>query len=87
MSTNYEGKISSVIAFDVMYQGSTGKKYKEILTIDMSEHKGAYHLGKPHLYSIALSLEKLQEDFHHVSTGFNRISADVFNSEDRKAEE
>lgn len=39
-----------------------------------------------HLYSIALSLEKLQKDLHHVSTGFRRIRADVFDSEDRKAE-
>lgn len=87
MTNDHDGKISSVIAFDIEYQGSTGKKYKEILTIDMSEHKGTYQLGKPHLYSIALSLEKLQKDLHHVSTGFRRVRADVFNSEDRKAEQ
>lgn len=87
MNKNHEGKITSVIAFDVEYQGSIGKKYKETLTIDMSEHKGSYQLGKPHLYSIALSLEKLQKDFHYITTGFRRVSADVFDSEDRKAEQ
>ncbi|MFM1692138.1 hypothetical protein [Aeromonas salmonicida] len=87
MTNDHNGKISSVIAFDIEYQGPTGKKYKETLTIDMSEHKGTYQLGKPHLYSIALSLEKLQKDLHHVSTGFRRVRADVFNSEDRKAEQ
>ncbi|WP_461603877.1 hypothetical protein [Aeromonas salmonicida] len=86
MTNDHDGKISSVIVFDIEYQGSTGKKYKETLTIDMSEHKGTYQLGKPHLYSIALSLEKLQKDLHYVSTGFRRIRADVFDSEDRKAE-
>lgn len=87
MTEDHEGKTSSVIAFDLEYQGSAGKKYKETLIVDMSEHKGTYQLGKPHLYSIALSLEKLQKDLNHVVTGFKRIKADVFTNEDRNSEQ
>lgn len=86
MTEDHDGKISSTIAFDVEYQGSGRNKYQETLTIDMSEYKGTYQLGKPHLYSIALSLEKMQKDLHHVSTGFRRIRTDVFTSSDREAE-
>lgn len=86
LTQNHEGKIASVIAFEVEYESTTGKKYKETLLIDMSEHKGAYQLGKPHIYSIAQSLEKLQKDVGHIVSGFKRIGADVFTAEDREAE-
>jgi hypothetical protein len=54
--------------------------------MDMSEKKGSYQLGKPHLYAIALSLEKIQTDFRHVVTGFKRMRVDVHTSDDRKEE-
>lgn len=86
LTQNHEGKIASVIAFEVEYESTTGKKYKETLLIDMSEHKGAYQLGKPHMYSIAQSLEKLQKDVGHIVSGFKRIRTDVFTAEDREEE-
>lgn len=86
MSKDHEYKIASVLAFDVSYRSATGDSYEETLIIDMSEYKGTYKLGKPHLYSIALSLERLQKDLHHVVTGFKRIRTDTYTSEDRKAE-
>lgn len=86
MTKDYDGKIESVIAFDVEYQSVTGKQYKDILSIDMSEHKGTYQLGKPHLYSIAQSLEKIQKDIDHIVSGFRRVRADVYTSTDRQAE-
>lgn len=86
LTQNHEGKIASVIAFEVKYESTTGKTYKETLLIDMSEHKGAYQLGKPHMYSIAQSLEKLQKDVGHIVSGYKRIRTDVFTAEDREAE-
>lgn len=86
LTQNHQGKIASVIAFDVEYESTTGKKYTETLLIDMSEHKGAYQLGKPHMYSIAQSLEKLQKDVGDIVSGFKRIRTDVFTAEDREAE-
>jgi len=52
----------------------------------MSEIKGRYQLGKPNLYSIANSLEKLQKDVGHIVSGFKRVKADVYSSVDRKEE-
>ncbi|OCH29007.1 hypothetical protein A6E12_08300 [Aliivibrio fischeri] len=84
-SINFEEKIKSVLSFDLSYESATGKKYKETVIIDMSELKSDYRLGKPHLYSIAQSLDKIQTDIHHLSTGFKRIKVDSFTSHDRKA--
>lgn len=86
MMQDLDGKIASILAFDVEYESATGKKYRETLLIDMSEHKGSYQLGKPHMYSIAQSLEELQKDVGHIASGFKRIRTDVFTAEDREAE-
>lgn len=87
MTENFESKIASVIAFDLEYKSATGLDYKETLIIDMSEHKGSYQLGKPHLYSIALSLEKIQKNIDRVVSGFKKIRTDVYTSEDRESEQ
>lgn len=86
MHENHDAKVASVLAFDVSYRSATNQIYSETLVIDMSERKGSYQLGKPHLYSIAQSLEKLQKDIGHVVSGFKRIRADVYSSDDRDAE-
>lgn len=86
MHENHDAKVASVLAFDVSYRSATNETYSETLVIDMSERKGSYQLGKPHLYSIAQSLEKLQNDLGHVVSGFKRIRADVYSSDDRAAE-
>ena len=86
MHENHDAKVASVLAFDVSYRSATNETYSETLVIDMSERKGSYQLGKPHLYSIAQSLEKLQKDLGHVVSGFKRIRADVYSSDDRAAE-
>jgi len=76
MTEDHEGKIASLIAFDVEYESATRKKYRETLLVDMSEQKGAYQLGKPHMYSIAQSLEQLQKDVGSIVSGFKRIRTD-----------
>ncbi|MBB5942491.1 hypothetical protein [Xanthomonas sp. 3307] len=86
MHEDHDVKVASVLAFDISYRSATKETYSETLVIDMSERKGSYQLGKPHLYSIAQSLEKLQKDFGHLARGFKRIRADIYTSDDRAAE-
>ncbi|PSJ23043.1 hypothetical protein CVH10_03905 [Halomonas sp. ND22Bw] len=83
---DFEGKSASVLSFKVEYKSATGKKYSDEIIIDMSEIKGRYQLGKPNLYAIANSLEKLQKDVSHIVSGFKRVKADVYSSDDRKEE-
>lgn len=52
----------------------------------MSEIKGLYQLGKPHLYSLASSLEKIQKDIGHIVSGYKRIKTNVYSSTDRLKE-
>ena len=87
LNQNHDAKLSTVLAFDVTYESVTGKKYKDTLIVDMSEHKGTHQLGKPHLYAIALSLEKLQKDVDRLVSGNKRVQADVFSEEDRTREQ
>lgn len=84
MSDKFDEKIKSILVFKVGYRGVTGKHYKDEFRLDFSEFKGRTQIGKPHLYVIAQHLKKIQEDFHHLATGFNRIKADIYNSEDRQ---
>jgi len=85
-SVDFEEKAASVICFKVSYESVTGKKYKDELVVDMAEIRGRYQLGKPNLYSIAKSMEKIQGDLHHVVIGFKRIKVDNYNADDREEE-
>ncbi|CAB3662637.1 hypothetical protein [Achromobacter kerstersii] len=86
LTEDHDGKMASVLAIDVTYHSATGKRYSDSLVVDMSELKGGYQLGKPHVYAIAQSLEKMQKDIHHLTTGFHRIKANIYTSEDRAEE-
>lgn len=86
LTEDHDGKMASVLAIDVTYSSSTGKSYSDSLVVDMSELKGGYQLGKPHAYAIAQSLEKMQKDIHHLTTGFHRIKSNIYTSEDRAKE-
>lgn len=83
---DFEGKSSSTLSFKVSYKSATGKKYTDEIILDMSELKGRYQLGKPNLYAIAKSIEKMQKDFGDIVSGFKHINADIYSSEDRRIE-
>jgi len=84
---DFEGKSNSVLSFKLSYESATGKNYSDEVIIDMSEIKGNYQLGKPSLYSISKSLEKMQKDVGHIVSGYKRVQTDVYSDEDRKNEE
>lgn len=85
-NVDLEGKAATVIFFKVAYESVTGVRYKEELVVDMAEIRGRYQLGKPNLYSIAKSMEKIQGDLHHIATGYKRIKVDSYNADDRQEE-
>ena len=87
MTQGHDGKIESVLAIDISYESTTGVKYKEQAMIDMSELKGEYQLGTPNLYSIAKSLEKMQQDISHITSGYKKIGAQIYTAEDRQKEQ
>ena len=87
LSQNHEAKMSSVLLFDLEFDSVTGVKYEEQVVIDMSELRGIGQLGIPNLYSIAKSLEKIKDDFAHVTSGSRKINTNIFTSEDRTKEQ
>lgn len=86
MVENYNEKIKSILLVTLDYRSADRKKHKELFTIDFSEIEGYGSLGKPHLYSIAQSLEKIQKDVGHISTGFHKLKVHVYDNEDRERE-
>jgi hypothetical protein len=86
MVENYQEKINAVLHVSLSYKSADGTKKSETFRVDFSELEGYGSLGKPHLYSIAQSLEKIQGDIHHLSTGFHKPKVYTFNHEDRERE-
>jgi hypothetical protein len=87
ITKDFDAKVASVLIYNIEYESATGKEYSDQITIDISELKGTNQLGKPNLYAIAQSIEEIQKEFSHVVSGFKKIHADVFTSEDRDREE
>lgn len=86
LSQDFEAKLATVLAFDIEYKSATGKAHQDTLIVDMSEYKGSHQLGKPHLYSMAQSLEKIEKELSKLAGGSKRIQTDIFDSDDRAQE-
>ncbi len=66
IAEDHDGKLASILSFKINYKSTSGKVYSEKIIIDMSELKGSYQLGKPNMYVIANSLEKIQKDVGRI---------------------
>jgi len=83
---NFEEKLKATIVVKICYRNSTNAKHEELYRIDLSELEGSGRLGKPHLYSIAQSLEKIQKDVGHLASGFSKLKVHVYNNDDKQRE-
>lgn len=81
---DYQDKIKAILEVTIKYRNAVGQKFTDICTIDISEFEGRGGLGKPHLYSIAQSLEKLEKDISSLTTGFRKLKVDSYDHEDRE---
>lgn len=86
MVENYQDKICSVLHISINYKGADGSSKNDVFRVDFSELEGYGSLGKPHLYSIAQSLEKIQKDIHDLTTGHSKPKVQTFDHEDRERE-
>jgi len=87
LTEDFEGKINAMLLVKIKYQSALGKKYESCNQINLSELKGLTVIGKPSLYSIATSLEKIQRDFGHLASGFRKLKVDIFTKKDRDLED
>jgi len=70
---NHELKMETTITVDVSYRTAAGEEVKDRYDLDFSVFRNMVQLGKPDLYSIAQSVEKVQKDVHHLTTGWKRL--------------
>lgn len=73
MFQDFEKKIDTAFNLTISYKNSSGERLEDVYLIDMSIFKGMNQIGKPDLYSIAKDIEKIQKDFHNISTGYTKL--------------
>jgi hypothetical protein len=83
----FEEKMVSQILIKVSYKNASGQKYRDRYVIDLSEFKGMQKIGEPPLYKIAKNIEAIKKDIGYFASGFKRLRADIYTSEDRQREE
>ncbi len=83
----FEAKMDARLKFTTQYRNAFGHSYCDKYIIDLSELRGLTTFGSPPINKIAKHIEDLSRTFHHFATGFQRIKADVYNSEDRLRED
>lgn len=86
MAKNFAEKIKARLTVEVTYSGATGKSYTDEIPIHFEEFEGYGAIGTPHIYSIAKSLEKIERNIDHLTTGFRRLRVDTYSNEDRDRE-
>ncbi len=82
----FDKKIKATFTVTVKYKSSANRKYSHSYNIDMSQFEGVGGLGTPHMYSIAQSLKKLQEDVNKITSGHRRLKVDSYSHDDRERE-
>ncbi|SDE22180.1 hypothetical protein [Desulfuromonas thiophila] len=72
---------------DIEFEDIEGAKYRSRAFFNFTEYKGVSGLGDGDpLHEIASHLKKIKEEIGHFSSGFKKIKADVYTSEDRERE-
>jgi|GEM_PF-3256289 len=79
-------KVATQIRVRSTCRRAAGTTYDRQHVLDLSELKGISRTGKPPLLKIAKSMEKMQQEFHNVATGFQKPKIDVFTHDDRERE-
>jgi len=78
MLDDFEKKKNICIKINVRYKDKNNNLYQETFSIDFSEYLGILQLSEPPMYKIAKNIEKLQADFHRISTGFSKLKTIVY---------
>ncbi len=86
ITKNFEGKIKARLIVNVAYTSATGKSYDDNFPVYFEEFEGYGTLGTPHLYAMAKSLEKIEKNLDHLTTGFKRMRVDIYSERDRRRE-
>jgi len=86
LTENFEKKIKKPFKIKVAYKNKVGDIFRETFIIDFSQFEGMSQLGEPPLYKIAKSLDSLQKDVGHLSSGFHRLKTIVYTKKDIEQE-
>jgi homoaconitase/3-isopropylmalate dehydratase large subunit len=68
-------------------KSSAGIDYKKQHILDLSELEGKVKLGTHPLYKIAKSIENIEKNIAHLSSGFSKLKVETYNALDRANEQ
>ena len=74
------------IIINVIYENSISEKFSREFELNFSQFADFLQLGTPPLHKIARQLENMERDIHNISTGFNKLKVETYNSDDREKE-
>lgn len=86
MLENFEAKIQTVVKVEASYRTGAGDVVKDNYIIDFSVFRGLNQLGEPDLYKIAKSIEKIEKNIEHLSSGWSKLQV-ITQSKSEYAEE
>ena len=86
LTEHFEEKLGARITANTTCKSLSGREYLRTHAINLSELKGLQRMGEPPLLKMSRSLEKLQDDVHKLTTGWNKLKVHTYDSEDREAE-
>lgn len=81
---SYDLKIKTSFNIKISYKNSSGEKAEDLYLIDFSIFEGLANIRKSSLNTIAQEIEKIQNDFHKIATGFNELKITTQTKEDRR---
>ena len=84
LAEDSERKIQRPFEIKVTYRNAIGKIYEDTYLIDFSELIGLRQLGEPPLYKIAKSIEKIEKEIYHLSTGFHKMRVVIYTRQDEE---
>jgi len=75
------------IELEVTFTNSISEKFFRTFILNFSQFSSFTQLGTPPLQKIANKLEKIERDFHNISTGFSKLKINIFDAKDREEEQ
>lgn len=87
MYQGYEEKIKTILHVDIKYNNGANSNYTSTYVIDFSELDKMVSVGKPPLYKIASSLDKIDNNIRHLASGFSKLKVINYTEDELRQED
>lgn len=86
MAEEFNKKKNLEIKLNVEFENQNNVTFRENYVLDFSQFVGLLVFGRPYLFSIKESNEKIKTDIHKIVNAQPRMKVDIFSKDDRESE-